>query len=269
MSLPSPSPTPRGLVVCDLDGVVWLAGEPISGAAEGVAALRGAGFRVLFATNNSGPLLTEHEAALGAIGIPAAGDVVTSAQAAARLVAPGEIVACCSGPGVVEAVEQRGAHAVDVRAATHADVVVVGLTRDFDYRALERASTLVREGARFVATNTDATYPTPEGEQPGGGALVAAVATAAGRQPEVAGKPHRAMAELVRAVAPGAPAASTVMVGDRLATDGRFAATLGCRFALVRSGVTPPGAAVDAARDGVVVDIDAADLAEVARRVTV
>src|SRR3990170_105991 len=74
-STPVTEPT---TVLCDLDGVVWLSGQPIAGSVEAVARLRDAGHRVLFVTNSSWPLLAEHEAALAAIGIGAVGEVVSS-----------------------------------------------------------------------------------------------------------------------------------------------------------------------------------------------
>ncbi|MEJ7800804.1 MAG: HAD hydrolase-like protein, partial [Ilumatobacter sp.] len=114
--------------------------------------------------------------------------------------------------------------------------------------------------ARFVATNDDATYPRPEGPTPGAGSIVAAVATAAGAEPVVAGKPHRPMADLARDRCGERFSAETIlMVGDRWSTDGRFADVLGCVFALVRTGVTEPGAEA-----GGIADIDEADLAGVA-----
>ncbi|HKX70670.1 MAG TPA: hypothetical protein VJM75_05550, partial [Acidimicrobiales bacterium] len=95
--------------VLDLDGVVWLAEQPIDGAAAAVERLRARGDRVLFATNNSWARLEDQEAKLDRMGIPAAGDVVTSAMAAATLVHAGERVLVCGGPGVVQAVGARGA----------------------------------------------------------------------------------------------------------------------------------------------------------------
>lgn len=248
-------------VLCDLDGVVWLARVPIPGAPEGIAALRASGRRVLFVTNNSYSLVAEQEAALAAIGIPAEGDVITSAQAAAFLVAPEERVLVCGGPGVTEAVSDRGAVPVAIGDGGGAvDAVIVGFHRDFDYERMRIASDAVRRGARLVATNDDPTYPTPDGPIPGGGAIVAAVSTAAGVAPVVAGKPHVPMADLARArCGPSMNGATTVMVGDRWTTDGLFAAALGCPFALVRSGVTPPGTDVGGAAD-----LDVADLGAVA-----
>jgi HAD superfamily hydrolase (TIGR01450 family) len=247
-------------VLCDLDGVVWLARFAIPGAPEAVASLRASGRRVLFVTNNSFSIVAEQEAALAAIGIGAEGDVITSAQAAAFLVEPGETALVCGGPGVVEALEGRGATPV---SEGDADAVLVGFHRDFDYERMRIASDAVRRGARLIATNDDATYPTPDGPIPGGGAIVAAIATAAGVAPVIAGKPHRPMADLARDRC-GAEfsGATSVMVGDRWSTDGLFAAALGCPFALVRSGVTLPGA-----DPGGVPDLDVADLAAVARAI--
>ena len=232
----------------DLDGVVWLADEPIPGSAEAVARLQASGEEVVFVTNNSSQPVAEVEAKLSALGIPATGAVVTSAMAAATLVDAGERVLVCAGPGVVEALERRGA--VPVRDGD-ADAVLVGFHRDFDYERLRIAARAVRRGARLLATNDDATYPTPEGPVPGGGAILAAVATATGATPIVAGKPHPPMAELVRARLGG----DGVMVGDRPDTDGRFARVLGYRFALVHTGVTPAGVDVDPRPD-----IEAPDL---------
>ena len=182
-------------VLCDLDGVVWLRRVAIPGAPEAIDRLRASGRRVLFVTNNSMSPIADQEAALAAIGVPAVGDVVTSAQAGASLVTPGERVLVCGGPGVVEAVEGRDA--ITVREGS-ADAVIVGLHQDFDYWRMQAANAAIRGGARFIATNDDATYPTPDGPVPGAGALVAAVATAAGVGPVIAGKPPQPMAELVR-----------------------------------------------------------------------
>jgi len=230
-------------VLCDLDGVVWLARQAIPGAPEAIARLRAAGRRVVFVTNNSFSLLGDQEAALAAIDIPAVDDVATSAQAAAFLVEPGETVLVCGGPGVYEAVSAREATAIADGAA---DAVIVGYHRNFDYERLRIASDAVRKGARLLATNDDATYPTPEGLIPGGGAILAAVATASGATPTIAGKPYPPMAALVRErCGPEFSNRTAVMVGDRWSTDGRFAEALGCPFALVRTGVTPPGTTLE------------------------
>jgi 4-nitrophenyl phosphatase len=233
----------RPVVCFDLDGVIWRGDEPIPHAAEGVAAVRAAGLTVGFLSNNSSMVLGDVVAKLVDAGVPARPDeVITSAVAAAALLtselAPGARVLVCAGPGVVEAL--TAAKLEPVREAP-AEAVVVGFHRDFDYDALERASRAVREGARFVATNLDATYPTAAGLIPGAGSIVAAVATASGQTPVVAGKPEAPTAALVH----DRLGKSGVMVGDRPSTDGAMAETLGWPFALVLSGVTaavaPPG----------------------------
>jgi glycerol 3-phosphatase-2 len=240
-----PNPFP---VLCDLDGVIWLAHQPIEGSVDAIAQLRAGGHRVLFVTNNSASRLAEQEAALAAIGIPATGDVLTSAAAAAMLVEPGERVMVCGGPGVVEALTSRGAVAVDVAADDAIegsfDAVMVGFHRSFDYEGMRRSSAAVRAGARLIGTNDDATYPTPTGPIPGGGSILAGIATASGVAPIVAGKPYAPMASLVRVVTGQHDLSHAVMVGDRPDTDGRFAQTLGCRYVHVWSGVTVAGAEV-------------------------
>jgi 4-nitrophenyl phosphatase len=217
--------------VLDLDGVVWLAEQPIPGASEAVGRLRAAGEQVTFVTNNSSERLADQEAKLARLGVDATGAVVTSALAAATLVEPGERVLICAGPGVVEAVEQRDAEPV---RGGPADAVIVGFHRDFDYERLRVAAAAVRGGARLLATNDDATYPTPEGPIPGGGSILAAVSVASGATAIVAGKPHPPMVSLVQAMV----GPDGVVVGDRPDTDGRFARALGYRFILVLTGVT-------------------------------
>lgn len=241
----------------DLDGVVWLGDQPIAGAADAVHALVDRGDSVVLVSNNSSQTLGDYRAKLARLGLPDGADLVTSATAAATLVAAGERVLVCGGPGIGEAVQARGATALaNDRDHDDVDVVVVGFHRDFDYERLRRAAGAVRAGARLVATNDDATYPTPDGVIPGGGAILAAVERATGIAAVVAGKPYAPIVDLVRARF----GADGTMVGDRPDTDGRFARALGWRFALVLSGVTATAEGADPEPDVV-----AADLASLVR----
>jgi HAD superfamily hydrolase (TIGR01450 family) len=256
-------------VLCDLDGVVWLAHQPIAGSADAVAALRRSGRRVLFVTNNSAATLAEHEEALARVGISASGDVVSSAMAVTPLVQAGERVLAAAGPGVVEALERAGAEVVVNTGEPiigGVDAVVVGLHRDFDYDRLAVAADAARSCGRLIGTNSDTTYPTPQGLLPGGGSILAAVASASGVEPTIAGKPHQPLATLVASMLSTSGGSfepeRVVMIGDRPETDGLFAARLGCRFVLVRSGVSGAGVSID---DATSVDLDVADLAAVAR----
>ncbi len=233
--------TPDAAVVCcDLDGVLWRGDEAIPGSADAIEELRRAGLHVGFLSNNSSKTIAEVAAKLATVGVPAdPADVLTSALAAADLLRAalpaGASVLVSGGEGIREALADVGLRAVP---APPADAVVVGFHREFDFDELDRASAAIRAGARFVATNLDATYPVPGGLLPGAGSIAAAIATAAGVQPEVAGKPSRPMAELVRRRL----GSHGVMVGDRPSTDGALADVLGWPFALVLSGVTAPEA---------------------------
>ena len=238
--MPSAAP-----ILCDLDGVVWLMHQPIAGSVNAIQVLKNAGHRVLFVTNNSYSVISDQENALAKIGIDAHNDVVTSSQAAGALLRKGERVLLGGGPGAVEAVKNAGAVLAgrsdvqtDSEIDQEVDTVMVGFHPSFDYRGLTRLSHAVRNGARLIATNDDATYPTPRGLIPGGGSILASVVAASGVEPIIAGKPHQPMADLVRQVLGVTDLSDAWMVGDRPSTDGLFAQTVGCKFAQVLTGIS-------------------------------
>jgi glycerol 3-phosphatase-2 len=230
----------RAAWVIDLDGVVWLGGVPIPGGQEAIALLRGAGWRVLFASNNSSPTLEELIARLRVAGISAGRDeIVTSGMAAAAMLEAGQHALVVGDDGLTEALVARGVHvtrAVQGPASPTAvfDAVVVGYTTRVDYDVLARASDAVRAGARLIGTNEDPVLPTAHGLLPGTGAILAAVAVASGATPAIAGKPHAPLAALIASRVEHVAA----VVGDRPSTDGALARRLGVPFALVLSGVT-------------------------------
>jgi 4-nitrophenyl phosphatase len=227
--------------VLDCDGVVWLADDPIPGAAAAVRRLRESGERVVFITNNSYPTRADHLAKLDRMGMTTDDtDLITSASAAATLVNTGERALVLGGPGIFEALEAAGAEPFEpgaVRGEAGFAVVVVGFDLKFDFARLAAAATALRAGARLVASNDDATFPTASGLLPGAGSFVAAVSRAGGVDPVVAGKPFPPLVELVRR----SVGSVDVVVGDRPSTDGELAERLGARFALVLTGVTPHG----------------------------
>ena len=237
-------------VVCDLDGVIYLGDEAVPGAGDALGVLRDAGHQVLFCTNNSSRTRQESADKITRVtGFETAVDqVASSAMAAGRLLGGGRVIVV-GGSGVREAVELSGGTIVDDGPA---DAVVVGIDFHFDYDLLDRASAAIRHGARFVATNTDETYPTPTGLRPGAGAIVAAIAAASGVDPDVAGKPEPTMRNLIREMATGH---TVFMVGDRPETDLAMARAEGWISVLVESGVTAPGAEVTPAPDHVIADI--------------
>jgi glycerol-1-phosphatase len=239
-------------VVLDIDGVVVLDDAALPDAGATVAALRAAGLGLQLATNNASRTPAEIASFLQVVGVDVdASEVLTSALVAAEMLEPGTACLVIGMGGLRGALEARGCRAVHDPA--EAEAVVVGWDRDLVWDDLRRATMALAGGARFVATNTDASYPTAQGPWPGNGATVAALAAASGRTPEVAGKPQPAMFDAA-ARRLGGP---LLMVGDRHETDIAGAAACGWDTALVLTGVTPVGAleALDPAPTYVLEDI--------------
>jgi HAD superfamily hydrolase (TIGR01450 family) len=245
-----------GNLICDLDGVVYRGAASVPGSAAALAEFRVAGWRILLCTNNSSRTPEDvSERIFSITGFEATPEeVVTSAAAAARLLSierPPTLV--LGGEGITQALREREIPIVD--AGRDARAVVVGLATGLTYSWLREASNAVRGGARFIATNHDATYPAEDGFWPGAGAIVAAVEVASGVRAEVAGKPFAPMRELLKeSLAPG----PVWVVGDRPDTDlGMAEAEAGWRSALVLTGVATSGDGVEPAPDLVVADLAA------------
>ena len=226
------------LVMFDLDGVVYVSGEGIEGVARRIEQLRSRGIHVAFVTNNASRTPEQVAEVMGKAGVPAdASEVVTSAQAAARLLSeqhgPGARVLLLGGTGLEEALLERGLRPVS--EPDGAVAVVSGYGPDVRWKDIMRAAALVRDGLPYVASNADLTIPTSYGLAPGHGVLVATISGFAGVEPVVAGKPQRPlMDETVRRVGGERP----LMVGDRLDTDIEGAHAIGAPSLLVLTGVT-------------------------------
>ena len=243
-------------VLCDLDGVVYRGSRELPGAGGALEALTEAGVGTLFITNNSTrtPEATA-EKITRVTGVEVHGDqVMTSSQAAMTLLGPEDSPVLVVGEASLRtAVLEAG---LTVTAEPHeAGAVVVGLTRSLSYQALADAMKAIGNGARFIATNDDATFPTEEGLEPGCGAIVAAIARASGVEPEVAGKPNPAMRDLVRSRASG----EVWVIGDRPETDIALASDEpGWRSILVLTGITGAEMAAETGADFVVDDLASA-----------
>ncbi len=230
------------VALLDLDGVVYVGPDPVPGVPAALEQARRAGMRLGFVTNNASRTPAEVARHLTELGVSAAPeDVITSAQAAATVVAErfgrGAAVLPVGGPGVAAALE--GAGLTVVAGAEERPVAVVqGYGREVGWVQLAEAVVAVRGGATHVATNADATIPSPRGVLPGNGALVGVVAAVTGQEPLVTGKPDPAMhAECVRRTGARQP----LVVGDRLDTDIEGGRRAGAPSLLVFSGVTTPG----------------------------
>ncbi len=227
------------VAMLDLDGVVYVGPEPVPGAPEHLARAREAGMSLAYVTNNASRTPQDVATHLTSMDVPAdASDVVTSAQAAARLLAEqlpeGAAVFVIGGRGLEVALTEMGLRPVRSREDGPA-AVVSGFSADLVWRTVIEGAILVREGLPWVASNTDLTVPTPAGPGPGNGALVGVVARFAEREPVVAGKPESPLfEETLRRVGGERP----LVVGDRLDTDIEGATTVGYDSLLVLTGVT-------------------------------
>ena len=226
------------LVMFDLDGVVYVGGEAIDGVAAVIDRVRESGRHVAFVTNNASRTPDQVAAKLTKVGVSAeAHDVVTSAQAAARVLVEehgaGARVLMLGGEGLRVALVEAGLEPVDDPEGAVA--VASGYGPDVRWRDIMRVSTLVRDGLPYVASNADLTIPTPYGLAPGHGVLVRTITGFAGVDAIVAGKPEKPlMEETVLRVGGDRP----LMVGDRLDTDIEGAHAIDAPSLLVLTGVT-------------------------------
>ncbi|MEV0679757.1 HAD-IIA family hydrolase [Actinosynnema sp. NPDC050436] len=225
-------------LLLDLDGTVYRGRDAVPGAAEAVAGARGRGIGIRFVTNNASRSPRDVADHLTDIGFRAAVDEVsTSAQAAAAmlldLVPAGSDVLVLGTEALAD--EVRGCGFTPVRAAEGALAVVQGLSQDLGWRELAEAALAIRAGAHWVACNVDATLPTERGLLPGNGSLVAALKTATGAEPLVAGKPAT---PLLEQAAESLGAQRPLVVGDRLDTDVLGAVNAGLDSLLVLTGVS-------------------------------
>ncbi len=279
-----------GLLV-DLDGVVWIGGEPVPGSIETLTTLLAGGKRVVFVTNNPGKLPAAYAERLQGLGVEVSEDgIVTAGMVAARLAAEaagadGSAFVISRAP-LKEMVAAAGVAVLEGEAGGEADVVVVSGHRDFDYAALLTSKRALDRGAALIGTSRDPTMPMPGGEWPGTGAILAAVETASGRVAEIAGKPERHLFEIALAALDlrGSKSTSEVeneprkprvdlrgseptddvekeprkrrvaMVGDRLSSDIEGGRRAGLATILVRSGTDSEDANAGQIRPDHVVD---------------
>ena len=221
----------RGFIF-DLDGCVWTGDVLIPGAAEVLALLRSQGRALTFLTNNSRARAATMQAKLERLGIQAAvNEVLTPLEILGRVlethVGPASRVLAIGGPELEAAVVDGGHSLVPVDRYREAQAVVVGNDFDFSYERLTAASRAVAGGAAFLTPNLDPRLPV-EGDDflPGCGAIVEAVAAAAGVRPLVVGKPEPPLFELALARM-GLTAQDAAMVGDSVDSDIRGARRVG------------------------------------------
>jgi 4-nitrophenyl phosphatase len=233
------------VLVFDLDGVVYLGETPIPGAIESLNQQAGEGHALYYLTNNSTRARINYSTKLTAMGLPTRPEqVMTSAFATALYLkeqgASGKTVFVVGERGLAAELAAIGMRVLALDDSQPADYVVAGLDRGLTYAKLQRAhEEITRNGATFVATNRDATYPMEYGEIPGGGAIVAPIECSTGVTGITIGKPEPHAWQRILALA-GVEASQALMVGDRPETDIMGAKQLGMHTALVLTGVTTP-----------------------------
>ncbi len=231
------------VVIFDLDGVIYRGQTPIPGTGEVTSWLAANGYQVYYFTNNSTKTRESYvELLAGYECVTDVDHIVTSASLTADYFRDNNLLpatALIVGEGGL-ADELRAAGVTVVRRPGRRviDYVVVGMDRKFTYRKLHEAQQAVLAGAKLIATNRDATYPVEGGNViPGGGSIVAAVATACEREPLLIGKPSPEAGRLIAHHA-GVEIGEMLLVGDRLETDilmGRRAGLLTC---MVLTGIS-------------------------------
>lgn len=224
--------------IVDLDGTVYVGDELTPGAAAAIEALRAAGKNLAFVTNNPRLSGEDYVRKLWKLGVRASvADVVTVGGATQHLLAetrPGRTAFVIGSPAICQHVAAAGLRLMNgTDLASRAEVVLVAGTDRLNYDDLRTATLAVRRGADFLATSRDPTYPMPDGMWPGTGAILAAVETASEREAAVIGKPEP---QLMITALDRLGDARTLVIGDRLDTDGAAAAAARLDFAVVLTG---------------------------------
>jgi glycerol-1-phosphatase len=221
----------------DLDGVVYLGAAPAPNVPGALNELTRLGKKVMYVTNNAArsvPAVVDQLVGFGLQVGPA--NVLTSAQVAVSALAnelnKGAKILVCGSANLMGLLTQAGFEIVDT-AADHPDAVIQGYDPDLSWRRLDEATLAIQHGARWYATNADASRPTERGLVPGVGGAISVIATALGGAPTVFGKPHQPLlAEALRRT----NAQRAIFVGDRLDTDIVGARNSGLDSLMVFSG---------------------------------
>lgn len=224
-------------MILDVDGTVCLGDELVPGAREAITWLAGGGYPLVYLSNMvDSP--EELAARLEGLGLPASPDRIVTVSRLTRdylrRYCPGATVFVL---GDVPLIRELAADFLISEDPQAIEVVVASADPAFDYRRLTIAFHALRRGARFLATNTDPTWPTPEGEAPDAGAVIGALEGCTGRKVElVLGKPSPLMAQAALECL-GLPAHQTWIVGDNMESDIRMGKAAGMTTVLVRTGV--------------------------------
>jgi NagD protein len=221
----------------DMDGVLVHEEDPLPGADRFLARLRERDLPFLVLTNNSIYTRRDLAARLRASGLDVPEEAIwTSALATAAFLEhqrPGGSAYVIGEAGLTTALHAAGYTLTDRKP----DYVVLGETRTYSFERITRAIRLVADGARFIATNPDATGPAPDGPLPATGSVAALISRATGVEPYYVGKPNPLMMRSALN-ALDAHSETAAMVGDRMDTDIVSGLEAGMEAILVLTGLT-------------------------------
>jgi 4-nitrophenyl phosphatase len=226
----------------DMDGVIYIHTHPIPDAASFINTIRDMQCKVLFLTNNSKYTREQYRERLAGMGIECIRkEIMTSSTATAGFLEEnyeleGKAAFMIGGEGLREELSKTGLSLVEGEEGKRADYVVVGWDTELTYEKLKIACLALHAGAEFIGTNSDATFPSPEGLWPGAGSIIASLEKAAGREALVVGKPNIYMMQAALSRV-GGKADTTLMIGDRLETDILGGWRVGLDTCLVLTGV--------------------------------
>lgn len=245
------NPLPILALIVDMDGVLWRGEQPIGNLARIFETIADKGLRITLATNNATRSTSQYLKKLNSFGVPLNADqIVNSSMAVAHYLHKthpyGGKVYIVGENGLAETLSERGFKVIDAPPeeidyipVSDFIAVVAAMDRQVTYAKLTAATRLIRSGVPFIGTNPDRTFPTPQGLIPGAGAILAAIEAATDVKPEIIGKPSPEMYRIALERMSVDPR-HTLVVGDRLETDIAGGQKIGCRTALVLSGVTTP-----------------------------
>jgi HAD superfamily hydrolase (TIGR01457 family) len=225
-------------LLLDLDGTVFRGKTAIPGAEKTLEKLREMGFKLFFLTNGNNKTRAQYVQKLKKMGLHAKKDeVYSSAYATAEYVKdnhPKKSVYCISEGGISDELRAKGIKVVEDDSA---DIVAVGLDRNFNYKKMTIAFHAIQRGALFIATNEDPAFPVEEGSLPGAGAMVGAIERSSGVKPLLIGKPNKYGIELLLKHN-NLKRSEVLIVGDRLQTDIMCGKNNKIKSVLVLTGVT-------------------------------
>lgn len=230
-------------LLLDMDGVLWRDMEPIGDLPSILNRIAAKGLKVAFVTNNATRTIEQYQEKFRGFNVDVSADqIFTSSKATAQYLQQrfpeGGNVFVIGERGLQEAMREAGF----TLANNECLAVVVGLDRELTYEKLKQAALLIRRGSAFIGANPDPSLPSPEGDVPGAGSILAAIQAATGAAPVIIGKPERALLDSAMSHLCVTPD-ETLVVGDRVETDISAGQKAGCRTALLLSGVTSEPAA--------------------------